>query len=147
MALRSAWKPCHCECLAGHKTAGLWNWRKEQERGIISKKIGEKKTEREKTWGFMQRKGFVWNVFCVMRRPNSALWNSVTWSCKIKICACAFLLWSGYSGLTLASSISQKYSSAVFLRFSRQGRLKRVSFFERLLGDCSFFQGRSDTER
>lgn len=97
------------------RTQHSWALEGKQRKRERDKNIS-KRTEEEKLQGFMWRKGFVWNVFCVMRRPNSALWNSVTWSWKIEIS-----LFSpsphgpGCSQLTLGlSTISRKHCRTVF---------------------------------
>lgn len=81
MALRSVWKSPCCECPAGHRTAGLWRPNRESKRGAALEGLEEE----NQTWGFNAKQGFVWNVFCVMRCPNSALWISVTWSLNLNI--------------------------------------------------------------
>lgn len=147
MALRLVWKPPRCECPAAHKTAGRWkgNREREREKENISERTEEKRGERKKTWGFYVKEGiFVKCIlcneppqFCYLKQCYLELENkNLSFSCSPWI-----RLFPAYTGPT---SISRKHCFSVLSQIWSSGE---GVISELLLGDCSFFQDISDTER
>lgn len=98
--------------------------------------------------GFMLRKGFVWNVFCVMRHPNSALWKSVTWSWKIKISPLACPSWSRlFSANTGPILFTKTPQLCIFSDLAVRLVIRRGCHFRAPAGRLLFRRGHCDIVR